>query len=248
MFMFSPNGRRGADDFRPQVHDSDGLLMLNGRGEHLWRPLANPARLQINAFEDEKPRGFGLVQRDRTLADYQDFEAHFELRPDLWVEPLGNWGEGAVILTEIPTDAEIHDNIVAFWRPRKPIPAGNEYHLSYRLIWGHEPSGSLDRLRVLATAHGRADVKAPTPVRLFVVDYSEGPQRCRPSCPLPQATVTSSAGKVENVVVSDNPLTHGYRVSFTLDPEKADLCELRLDLKFDDTRNAEVWLYRWTKP
>ncbi len=248
MFMFSANGRGGVDDFRPQVHDSDGLLMLNGRGEHLWRPLANPARLQLSAFEDRQPRGFGLVQRDRSLADYQDFEAHFERRPSLWVEPTGDWGEGAVILTEIPSDAEIHDNIVAFWRPRQPIRAGSEFRLSYRLSWGSEPSAARDRLRVLATAHGRADVKAPTPVRLFVVEYSGGPHQCRPSCPLPRATVTTSAGKVRDVVVSDNPLTRGFRVSFALDPEKAELCELRLELEADDARRAEVWLYRWTRP
>ena len=248
MFMFSANGRSGADDFRPQVHDSDGLLMFNGRREVLWRPLANPVRLQVSAFEDTNPRGFGLAQRDRNLADYQDFEAHFERRPSLWVEPTGNWGDGQVILTEIPSDAEIHDNIVVFWRPRKLIPARSEFRLSYRLYWGVEPIAANNQLRVLATARGRADVKAPTPVRRFVVDYSPGPQACLPPCPLPRATVTASAGKVQDVVVSDNPITRGYRVSFVLDPEKSDLCELRLDLKFDDDRRAEVWLYRWTKP
>ena len=248
MFMFSANGRNGVDDFRPQVHDSDGLLVFNGRGEHLWRPLANPARLQINAFEDQQPRGFGLVQRDRNVADYQDFESHFERRPSLWVDPEGDWGEGDVVLTEIPSDAEIHDNIVAFWRPREPIRGGSEFRLSYRLSWGDEPGAARDFLRVQATALGRADVKAPTAVRRFVIDYSRGPFQCSTPCPLPQATVTTSAGKVQDVVVSDNPLPFGYRVTFTLDPEKTDLCELRLELKFDDSRRAEVWLYRWTKP
>ncbi len=92
MYMFSANGRAGVDDFRPEVHDSDGLLMFNGRGEHLWRPLANPTKLQINAFEDERPAGFGLMQRNRDPAAYQDFESHFEKRPSLWVEPVGGGG------------------------------------------------------------------------------------------------------------------------------------------------------------
>jgi glucans biosynthesis protein len=247
MFMFSSSDREAFDDFRPQVHDSDGLLVLNGRGEHLWRPLANPARLQVSAFSDRTPRGFGLVQRDRSLADYQDFEAHFERRPSLWVEPVGDWGEGDVVLTEIPTDAEIHDNTVAFWRPRKPLAAGSEHRVSYRLSWGGEPSVERGRLRVVATAVGRADVKAPTPVRRFVVDYSANPRPCRAPCALPSAIVTASAGKVRDVVVAENPLTRGYRVTFILDPEKAELCELRIDLKFGDARCAEVWLYRWTK-
>jgi glucans biosynthesis protein len=247
MFMFAASDRANADDFRPRVHDSDGLLVFNGRGEYLWRPLANPARLQISAFADQGPRGFGLMQRDRDLDDYQDFESHFERRPSLWVEPRGDWGEGEVILTEIPSDAEIHDNIVAFWRPRKPVTAGSEFRVSYRLAWGDEPGGARDRLRVLWTAVGRADVRAPTPLRRFVVDYSPGRPECGRKCATPAAVVTASAGKVQDVVVGDNPLTRGYRVTFVLDPEKADLSELRLELKFQDPRCAEVWLYRWTK-
>ncbi|HET6437391.1 MAG TPA: glucan biosynthesis protein G [Anaeromyxobacter sp.] len=248
MFLFSPADRDRSDDFRPQVHDSDGLLVLNGRGEHLWRSLTNPAKLQITVLEDRSPRGFGLVQRDRNLVDYQDFESHFEHRPTLWVEPRGDWQEGSVILTEIPSDAEIHDNIVAFWRPRTPIAAGSEFHISYRLSWGGEPPAAFDQLRVISTALGRADVKAPTPVRRFVIDYSANAADCGTGCTPPHASVTTSAGKAQEVVVSDNPLTHGYRVSFTFDPQKADLADLRLDLAFDDARHAEVWIYRWTKP
>jgi glucans biosynthesis protein len=246
MFFFAASDRSGVDDFRPKVHDSDGLLVLNGRGEHLWRPLANPVRLQVSAFSDQGPRGFGLLQRDRSAASYQDFESRLERRPSLWVAPLGDWGEGDVVLIEIPSNAEIHDNIVAFWRPRKPIAAGSEFHLSYRLSWGDEPGAAQDRLRVVSTSVGRADVKAPTAVRRFVVDYSPERPPCR-DCGPPAAVVTASTGKVGNVVVIDNPLTRGYRVTFTLDPEKSDLCELRLELRFEDTRCAEVWLYRWTK-
>lgn len=247
MYMFSPSERSGVDDFRPQVHDSDGLLVMNGRGEHLWRPLANPTRLQISAFADQGPRGFGLVQRDRDPAHYQDFESRFERRPSLWVEPEGDWGEGDVVLTEIPSDAEIHDNVVAFWHPRKPIPAGSEFRFAYRLAWGDEPGAARDRLRVVATALGRADVKGPTAVRRFVVDYAPERQPCVGACPAPTAVVNASAGRVHDVVVSDNPLTHGYRVTFILDPEKAELSELRLELELEGSRCAEVWLYRWTK-
>ncbi len=247
MYMFSRSDRVDVDDFRPQVHDSDGLLMMNGRGEQLWRPLANPVRLQISSFVDHGPRGFGLMQRDRNPADYQDFESHFERRPSLWVEPAGDWGDGAVVLVEIPTDSEIHDNIVAFWRPHEPIAAGSEYRFAYGLSWGGEPEAARDRLRVVSTAVGRGDVKAPTPVRRFVVDYAAAAPPCAGTCTVPKAVVTASVGKVQDVVVSDNPLTHGYRVSFLLDPVKAELSELRLELKFEDRRSAEVWVYRWTK-
>jgi periplasmic glucans biosynthesis protein len=248
MFMFSRVDRSGVDDFRPEVHDSDGLLVFNGRGERLWRPLANPASLQISAFADRGPRGFGLMQRDREPSHYQDFESRFERRPSLWVEPVGDWGEGAVVLTEIPSESEIHDNIVAFWHPRAPIPRGAEFRFSYRLSWGREPAPVSDHLRVVGSAVGRADIAAPTPVRRFVVDYAPPERRsCDGRCETPTAAVTASAGKVADVVVSDNPLTHGYRVTFTLDPGKAALSELRLELRFEDPRCAEVWVYRWTK-
>jgi periplasmic glucans biosynthesis protein len=247
MYMFSPTDRGRADDFRPQVHDSDGLLMLNGRGEQLFRPLANPTKLQLSSFQDRAPKGFGLVQRDRNPEDYQDFEASFERRPSLWVEPVGDWGEGSVVLVEIPSDSEIHDNIVSFWRPRQPVRAGSELRIAYRLTWGTEPEAARQVSRVLLSAVGRSDVEAPTPVRRFVVDYSGSPACSSTPCSPPKAQVTSSAGKVRDVVVQANPLTGGYRVSFVLDPEKAELCELRLELAFDDSRRAEVWVYRWTK-
>jgi periplasmic glucans biosynthesis protein len=283
MFMFSPNGRSGADDFRPEVHDSDGLLIVNGRGEHLWRPLANPKELQISAFADKSPAGFGLLQRDRNVADYQDFEAHYEMRPNLWVEPVGDWGEGSVELTEIPSNSEIHDNIVAFWHPRAAIPAHTEYRFAYRLSWGDVPRPDPERAQIVATRRGRADVRNPTPVRLFAIDYTrpgpKGESSPRPrrragaipfrriaefSAPgdvgwildakrglsreLPHATVSASAGEIRDVVVADNPLTGGFRVSFVFDPKQTKVSELRADLEFTSKRRAETWVYRWTEP
>jgi len=246
MFLFGPDDRVRVDDFRSEVHDSDGLLMINGQGEHLWRPLANPVELQVSAFQDHSPRGFGLIQRDRNIADYQDLEAHYERRPSLWVEPAGDWGDGAVILTEIPSDSEIHDNIVAFWRPKTPIPAGQEFRCSYRLIWGEGPSTQYARARILATRVGRADVRAPTPVRRFIVDYSRVPGQMDTSPP--EATVTTSVGEAKDVVVANNPITGGYRLSFVWNPKQAKLVELRAQLHFKNGGSAETWVYRWTKP
>jgi len=248
MFMFSPNGRLAIDDFRPEVHDSDGLLVINGRGEHIWRPLENPGQVQVSAFLDKNPRGFGLLQRNRNSADYQDFEAHYERRPSLWIEPVGDWGEGSVMLTEIPSEAEIHDNIVAFWRPKAPVAANSEFRCSYRLVWGDGPKDGQDRARVMATRRGRADVRAPTHVRRFVIDYSAAVGSAHTRAKLPQAAVSASAGEIRDVVVSENPLLEGYRVSFVFDPKQAEVAELRVDLDFRDGRLGETWVYRWTTP
>ncbi|MDH1315840.1 glucan biosynthesis protein G [Shewanella xiamenensis] len=243
MFLHSLNGRHDTDDFRPEVHDSDGLLMFNGRGEHLWRPLANPRQLQVSAFSDNSPQGFGLIQRERNYASYQDLEAQYERRPSLWIEPVGNWGQGAVVLTEIPTESEIHDNIVSFWKPRQPIPAGSEYHFAYRMSWGDEPVAKTNSVVVSRTASGRADIAKATPRRLFVVDY-----HLNGAMPdeLPLAKVESSGGVISNVVIARNAANNGYRLAFELEPEDKDLIELRAELKFSTPRQVETWLYRWT--
>jgi glucans biosynthesis protein len=246
MFFFGPNDRADIDDYRPEVHDSDGLLMLNGRGERLWRPLANPKTLQISSFVDAGPRGFGLIQRDRDVKAYEDIEAAYERRPSLWVEPVGDWGQGAVTLIEIPTDAEIHDNIVAYWQPKTPIPAGSEYAFSYRLSWGNGPTADPGTVVAGETRVGRASAQGPTPVRHFVVDYaipdsSQGMPKDDPT-----AKVSASGGEVNHVVIARNPLAGGWRVSFHLDPKSETLIELRLELAFPDGRPAETWMYRWT--
>ncbi len=135
MFMFDSNDRMRSDDYRNAVHDTNGLLLWSGKGEHVWRPLANPRALQISAFTDAGPHGFGLMQRKRNFEDYEDLEAHYENRPSAWIEPIGDWGEGIVELVEIPSDREVNDNMVAFWRPHDPLRAKGEYLLSYRLHW-----------------------------------------------------------------------------------------------------------------
>lgn len=243
MFLHSMNGRQNTDDFRPEVHDSDALLMLNGRGERLWRPLANPKQLQVSAFIDNSPQGFGLIQREHSFDAYQDLEAQYERRPSLWVEPVGNWGAGEVVLIEIPTDSEIHDNIVSYWKPKQAIAAGTEFHFTYRLIWGSEPKLDDGTVIVARTASGRADIAKATPRRLFVIDYQvkEGNND-----EIPLASVQSSAGSVTHVVVSRQPKTNGYRLTFEMDPQDAQLIELRAELKFTGPREVETWLYRWT--
>lgn len=246
MFFFSANGRQNVDDFRPEVHDSDGLLMVTGRGERLWRPLANPTDLQISAFVDQSPRGFGLIQRNRDFKSYQDLEAAYERRPSLWIEPVGDWGAGAVTLVEIPTNAEIHDNIVAYWSPRDKIPAGSEYFFAYRLAWGDDPAMALGSATVTATRSGRASVGGPTPVRLFVIDYALAPNVDRAKLGAPKATVNASKGAVRNVVIHENPSVSGLRVSFELDPQNEPLIELRSTLTFETGAPAETWVYRWT--
>lgn len=241
MFLFDANDRVAVDDFRPAVHDSDGLAIRNGRSEELWRPLANPSELQISMFADANPRGFGLLQRQRNFARYEDLESRFETRPSVWVEPIGNSGEGAVHLVEIPTKEEIHDNIVAFWRPKEIIRAKGEGNFIYRLHWGASkinppPLAEFTQTRVGA---GSGDS------RRFVLDVA-GRTPLEPKASDVKAAVSCDNGELRNIVTQPNPVTGGWRISFEFDSKKSRAAELRAVLLSGEEPLSEVWLYRWT--
>jgi glucans biosynthesis protein len=241
MFLFDANDRAKVDDFRPAVHDSSGLAVHNGRGEALWRPLVNPTDLQISTFVDANPRGFGLIQRSRDFRDYQDLEAHYEKRPSLWIEPIGDWGEGGVFLVEIPSKEEIHDNIVAFWRPREPLRAKGEYAFTYRQHWGKgkPPSGVAE---VTATRAGRG---FDPNTRLFVLDL-QGDKLKGVNPADVRGLVGGGAATIQHVVTQPDPETGGWRLSFELAPGRQSFAELRAQMLIGDEMLSEVWLYRWT--
>jgi glucans biosynthesis protein len=134
MYLKGPLKASVSDDFRPRVHDSDVLVIENGSREQLWRPIANPARIESSAFVDDGPVSFGLFQSVRAFSDFQDTEARYHDRPNALVQPLGDWGRGAVTLVEIPTADEFMDNIVAFWRPEAPLATGSQHRRQARQI------------------------------------------------------------------------------------------------------------------
>ncbi len=241
MFFFDETNRSRFDDFRPAVHDSDGLLVANGAGEVLWRPMANPSELQISSFVDENPNGFGLMQRERRLADFADLEAHYHKRPGLWVTPGEDWGKGSVTLVEIPTNREIYDNIVAYWRPREPIPVGGEHRFSYRLDWCAEAPIPQDRSRVINTRIGARWGGG----RIVTIDFAN--HEILPD-DLEQISlhVSANRGKVTPAILQRNPATGGLRLGFTFDPGEHRSVELRAQLMVDHKAASEVWLYRWT--
>jgi glucans biosynthesis protein len=242
MFLHGTAHRRIDGDVRPAVHNSEGLAVWNGMGERLWRPLTNPKTLQTSAFIDKDPRGFGLCQRNRDFDSYEDLEARYDRRPTAWVEPKGAWGEGYVELIEIPTDEEIHDNIVAYWKPAKGLEPGSSYRFTYRLYWTDEVPVAWTGAKVARTYVGAAK-KANTSV--FVIDF-DGPA-LRDLRELPAADLSTSSGAVANLLVQRHPEIRGLRVRFELDCDGTDIIELRLGLKLNDQLISESWLYRWTR-
>jgi glucans biosynthesis protein len=242
MYFFAPNDRAGIDDYRGAVHDSDGLMLATSRGEQIWRPLQNPRDLQVSQFAEVNPRGFGLMQRRRAPGDYTDLEAEYERRPSLWVEPIADWGPGAVQLVEIPTNDEIHDNIVAFWRPQQPMRPGEAYNFVYRLHWMPVMPGDPNLAQFVDTRSGAA----PGNARLFVLDVAGGKAGEVPEGTLPVLDLSANVGEIRHPVVQRNPQTGGWRVHFQLVPGSARLVELRAVLKLGERPISETWLYRWT--
>ncbi len=241
MFFFGSNDRIDVDDFRPAVHDSDGLGIFNGRGEELWRPLSNPRDLQISSFSDLNPHGFGLMQRQKNFFDYQDIESNFERRPSLWAEPIGDWGEGSVQLLEIPTKEEIHDNIACFWHPKNALQAKGEHIYTYRLHWGPDNPKTSSLARFLRTAVGARGEGT----RIFVLDLigdklkAIDPKRIR-------GVVAAEKAKVQNIVTQPNPAIGGWRLSFEFSAKEKAPVEIRASLMQDNDAISEVWVYRWT--
>ena len=251
MFWFSETNQRQARDWRPQVHDSEGLAIWTGAGERIWRPLNNPPAVMTNSFLDRNPRGFGLVQRDRDFSHYEDDGVFYDKRPTLWVEPRGEWGEGEVQLVEIPTEDEIHDNIVAFWTPRAAVKAGQSFALDYRLHWvDAEPYRPSSIAHVVATRRGNGGNpavrdKASSYVK-YVIDFDGGDLATRESTKdqaIPDITV--SRGRVVNPFAIRVAGTDRWRIMFDLDAHGPAPVDLRAYLRTKDgLALSETWLFQ----
>ena len=250
MYWYGENERPRAADWRPEIHDNDGLALWTGKGERIWRPLIDPPQVMTNSFIDENPKGFGLIQRDRDFANYQDDGAFYNKRPGIWVEPKGNWGKGAVQLVEIPTDDETHDNIVAYWRPERDIHAGDSMSLDYRLYWQNsDPAYPKSIAKVVATRLGRGGIPGQNPwprdKHKFVVDFTGGPLMQMQQRFDVTPVATASRGKIDNAYVVKVVGTDRWRALFDLQVEGNTPVDLRLFLKLDNKTLSETWIYQY---
>ncbi|MEO6361756.1 MAG: glucan biosynthesis protein G [Caldimonas sp.] len=244
MFAFGEN-QPGKDDYRPEVHDSDGLSVHTAQGEWLWRPLVNPRRLLVTSFSLTDPRGFGLMQRDRSPASYEDPEAQYERRPSAWVEPVGNWGVGRIELVQIPTPDETHDNIVAYWVPQKAFAAGTPLELTYRIRW--QGAGTLPaRLGWVAqTRRGRGLARKPDGDINYVVDF-DGPslRSLSADTPLEPVVWADANAEVRERHLFKNPVSGAWRMNVRFKRiDAARPVELRAHLKQQQRILTETWSY-----
>ena len=246
MFAHGENTGWSRTDFRPEVHDSDGLLMETGVGEWVWRPLINPRGVRTAMFADKSPRGFGLMQRDRQFAHYDDLEAYYHQRPSAWVEPVGDWGKGAVRLLEIQTGDEFSDNVVAFWSPEQLPPAGEPIEFEYNLHWLSD-SGARPPAGYVASTRTAA-VPGQPELRRFVIEFAGPYLNGQPDDPDIEAILTFGAGvhQAGRTVVQKNRFTGAWRVVFEVRADRPDApVELRCFLRKGPHVLSETWSYLW---
>ena len=249
MFLFSEKNRAGWDDYRPNVHDSDGLRIERADGNVIWRPLNNPPRLTGSYFSETAPRSFGLHQRDRDFASYQDVGARYERRPSLNVEPVGDWGKGHVRLVEIPSDLEANDNIVAYWIPEDRAVAGDHREYSYRLRWGDltQNAGS-DLAWVFETRSGHggiSGVEAEKGTRKFVIDFKGGLMAVLDGEAEIEPVLNATGGEIYGHTLEKISGTDIWRLVIDVRANADAVVELSAYVNGFDQRLTEVWLYQW---
>jgi glucans biosynthesis protein len=253
MYQCGENDRRMANDWRPEIHDSDGLAVCTGKGEWIWRPLGNPPATRISSYHDESPRGFGLLQRDRNFDHYQDDGVFYDRRPSVWVEPQAGWGNGAIQLIELPAPNETFDNIVAYWNPATPLQPGEESLYSYRMYWGTRLPAAPTLAQTVATRTGLGGVighKRESFSWRFAIDFAGGELAALEKSTEVQPVVSVSRGTIETPSVRPLQVIGGFRAMFDLKPtdESVEPIDIRLFLRHRRQPLTETWLYQWTPP
>ena len=252
MFLYGENSRNKPDDYRPEVHDSDGMMLVTSSNEQLWRPLDNPNRLRITSLGDNSPKGFGMLQRDIQYGHYLDSEADYHQRPGLWVTPYEGFNKGRLELVEIPTNSETHDNIVAYWVNDKPVKKGNGLFVHYEMKTVSGDAHAYKQASVLRTLQG-ADIlpgekrKEGSLTRRFIVDFT-APDGLSLSGDELSANVSTNNGKIEQLNVFPSNFGNEIRATFLFTPKDQDAVnDMRLIITHKNQPISEIWTYVYEK-
>jgi glucans biosynthesis protein len=251
MYWYSETLKPALQEWRPEVHDSDGLQIWNGAGEQIWRPLNNPPRIVTSSFSDGNPRGFGLMQRDRNFDHYLD-GVFYDRRPSVFVQPEGNWGKGEVQLVEIPTDNETKDNVTAMWVSSEPAKRGAKFSYSYKMLWqANEPEAAGRLARVVASRvgeGGQPGKETPSSAHKFVVEFLGGGLVSLAMGVRPEVIVTASRGTIDDFKIVEpvpDDIPGHWRTQFDLTVAGAEPVELRCYLRLGNDALSETWLYQY---
>ena len=250
MYLSGENDTRIFDDFRPEVHDSDGLSMHTSSGEWIWRSLNNPKGLRVTSLQDNQPKGFGLLQRDQNFTNYQDTEANYHARPGMWITPDNQWGKGRVELVEIPTNSETNDNIVSYWVPEKPFKKGEmrEFDYTVKTVNGglnEDVTARVSRVFNSWAALPGQDNAPDKSERQMVVDFSADAFAHLGQSIRLKPHLTLSSGKFKDLEVMQLPDKTTWRAQFKLIPDNNEAIDMRLYLTLSGEQISEVWNYVW---
>ena len=246
MFWYGENSTPVRRDWRPEIHDSDGLALWTGTGERIWRPLADPPRITTNAFQDTNPKGFGLMQRDRVFDHYHDDGAFYEKRPSVWIEPDAPFGAGSVRLLEMSTNTETDDNIGAFWTPREPVKAGTAIRAKYTIHWTGKDFGPPIPAYVVATREGvggRPGLSQRSGYRRFAIDFTGDSLKGLNRQSGVDAVVTASGASIDEIAAYPVVGTDLWRLIFEIKPSDAPSTDVRAFLRRNGGALSETWLY-----
>jgi glucans biosynthesis protein len=247
MFLYGEDRPRPFDDYRPEVHDSDGLTLHTGGGEWLWRPLLNPRTLRVSSFSDEHPRGYGLSQRDRDFSHYQDEDAHYQRRPSYWVAPLGDWGKGTVELIEIPNDEDIHDNITSYWIPSMHLQPHKPFTFSYLLsAYSNAPQLSPGGHAIATRTTALHPRGGGDSARRILIDFAGGDLESLAATQPVKPEISSHNGDIDNVSIQRLVENGVWRVTFRVLPKNSQAMDLRCYLTLYGEALTETWTYLWT--
>lgn len=245
MFFFGAHQRPARDDYRPQVHDSGGLLIRSGSGEWIWRPLVSPKRLLVTSFALTDPLAFGLMQRERRFERYEDLEARYDLRPSAWVETRGAWGSGRVELVQIPLPDETNDNIVAYWVPDRVPAPGSAIAYGYRVLWQLERETRPPLAWVAQTRSGRGYARSTDDTVQLLVDFVGPPfERLLPDAEVEAVVSIDTNGTIVEQNTIYNDVTRGWRVVVRFRrSDRGKAVELRAHLRNGTGVLSETWSY-----
>ncbi|MEJ2125107.1 MAG: glucan biosynthesis protein [Alphaproteobacteria bacterium] len=247
MFWYGKLNRAQASDWRPEIHDSDGLAIWTHDGEHIWRPLGNPPMVKLSSFIGGSPKGFGLLQRERHFEAYEDDGVFYNRRPSVWVEPLGDWGEGAVQLLEIPTDDETRDNIVAFWNPKRPLRKGERVAVDYRIYWRDTMPFPDSNATVIASRRGIGGQPGGLERHKstkYVIDFAGGKLGQLGNADGVTLRVNANRGHVDKVTAYRVVDSERWRGIFDFTPDGKDAVDLRAYLERNGEALSETWMFQ----
>lgn len=244
MFWFGENSEHRFGDFRSEVHDADGLLVAPDAETRTWHPLENPRAPRVTRLPGA--HGFGLLQRDRRYASYADDEARYDLRPGVWVEPVGTWPAGHVRLLELSTADEYNDNIVAAWVPEAAPAIGQRFDFAYRQHWTSAETFAGPPAHVTATRRTVRVEQRPNRT-MYVLDFnlSSHEGEFKGAAPRGEVTIAPPA-QVLTEHIHRIEAEDSWRLAFTVDaPVGTPPLEIRARLVREDEPLSETWVTTW---